>query len=696
LILTCLAWPLCGFTQAQLASTQQQVESEIRGFLAEQLRPGEYFVYALVTAPEEASNEASSTENPEGVLPYGALKIPGSYLKEILEKNLPAEDVNKLKVDVTLGLDDRLPEDKRKIVEDVVRKRFGFDGAQRSLSVQALKLVTSPIAENERFELEKTKMESTQARLELETERAKLATQQKELELTRVTTEAATAAQKAQVEKAALVAQQAQVAAGQAPAAADLDPKSMQASLQMNPSIALFKDFQLTAMALVLGIVLVVAIVVGGSFFIKGLSPLSTAIEAVGSSIETAAKTSGSSQTSVTAALSAGSGGGGGGDLANGSDDRPGGGAVGHGGAVSEAQAEANEEFIKQVQDKVEILCKEKRFGLFRVLSDMIESRQSLPQAAAVLVTLEAEVARAIIQELPIEQIGKLKNFLSQEGGLAKARDLRFQALSEFYGRIAVEEFTDSPLMELKDLSWLTKMSTGEIARLINSLSDQERPVFLACLSPERVKKILEGANSSDKEVIIKSLAVVDTVTHESIKPVIDGISSRMSKGTKSSTTQRFAVDGAKYIAAVASELSDAEQAKLFDVIGGKANLVESVREHYIPFNMLTSLPKELVLEIFSDRPDAQIAQIIFDSKDDVRSTVINAFPDIRAESVKDELRVLDSDKFYDKRNRKMSLRLQKEISRYLLRLHSEGLLAFNKVGEIKEGEDRGGNHNAA
>jgi flagellar motor switch protein FliG len=112
-------------------------------------------------------------------------------------------------------------------------------------------------------------------------------------------------------------------------------------------------------------------------------------------------------------------------------------------------------------------------------------------------------------------------------------------------------------------------------------------------------------------------------------------------------------------------------------VIGSKENLVESIREHYIPFRMISVLPKELVMEIFAERPDGQIAQIIFDASPEIRNLVINALPEIRAESVRDELRVLDDDNFYRKRNRKVSAKLQKEVSKYLLRLYSEGLISF-------------------
>jgi flagellar motor switch protein FliG len=185
-------------------------------------------------------------------------------------------------------------------------------------------------------------------------------------------------------------------------------------------------------------------------------------------------------------------------------------------------------------------------------------------------------------------------------------------------------------------------------------------------------------------------------VTRDAIGPIIAEISTRMAASGRASAAPRYAVDGAKYIATIAAELSEAEQARLFEAIGGKGGLIEGVREHYVPFAMVASLPKELVLEIFGERPDAQIAQAVFDSKPEVRTAVVNAFPDIRAESIKDELRVLDADQFYDKRNRRLSLQLQKEISRFLLKLYSEGLLSFNRATDSSSDEPRQNNGNAA
>jgi flagellar motor switch protein FliG len=368
---------------------------------------------------------------------------------------------------------------------------------------------------------------------------------------------------------------------------------------------------------------------------------------------------------------------------------------------VSEAFMRDQETFVAEVQAKVDILCREKNFSFYRIFAEMIESKSKLPLAASLLVSVDRETARQIVADLSADQIAALRGFLNAEGGLLKAKELKFQALTDFYGQIAMAEFEGSPLMELRDLSWLTKKSNADLARFLCELTDEERPVFLACLSPERVKKLLEvPMDSGDRTLILRSVAGIGAVTEDSIKPTIAAIAMRAARPLESAEPSRAAVDGAKYIAMVASDLVEADQRAIFDAIKDDKALVEDVRQHYIPFGNIRLLPKELLTEIFGDRADQQIALILFDAGQEVRDAVVGSLQEIRAESVKDELKVLDEDKFYRKRNQKSSTRLQREISKYLQTLYSEGLISFDARpgdgGKKDGGDPDAGNNNAA
>src|SRR6185312_7208991 len=97
----------------------------------------------------------------------------------------------------------------------------------------------------------------------------------------------------------------------------------------------------------------------------------------------------------------------------------------------------------------------------------------------------------------------------------------RHAALQEFYGRIASEEFTNSPLSRLQNTAWLTRMSTPELASFAAGLPPAQRSVFLACLSPFRIAKLMERAVQKDKEVLLNAVAGIGRVTEDEMAKFI-------------------------------------------------------------------------------------------------------------------------------------------------------------------------------
>jgi Mg/Co/Ni transporter MgtE len=250
-----------------------------------------------------------------------------------------------------------------------------------------------------------------------------------------------------------------------------------------------------------------------------------------------------------------------------------------------------------------------------------------------------------------------------------------------------MEEFLDSPLIKIKNSSWFTRMSSEEMKDLIASMGDDDRPVFLALLKPQRVRSILDTCtNTKDREVIIGALANIDRVTEDQIAPFLEKLTE--SRKTQSqSIAKKGAVDSAKYIAQIIAELPDAEQQTILASVARNPQLNAGLRDHFIPFAMIKAVPNELILEIFGERPDNQIATMLFDSSDDVRNRVIESLPELKREGVKDELKLLEGNKFYEKRYRMQSSALQKEVTQYLLMLYQEGLISFGNDGQ---GSDNG------
>lgn len=674
-----------GMTQNQKLELQSQIEKEINVFLGNQLRSGEYFVYALVSS---ANDGQSKNEEGSAKLPYSPVRVSPGVLKNILNRTLQGDELDQVNVIVTITFDERIPEAKRKLVETIVRERFGFDGTKRILNVTATVLITQAIGGQEKLDIEKAQMDSEkakmgaekarleteQAKLRLEMERTKLEFERKQLEIAKQQSEMQT--------KVPAIINKTNPAVGTK--SAETDPAvPAEPEIPKGPAYTLLQDFQIGLVAIVFGLMFVIVVMVGGTMFKSSVLPMSGALESVGNSIETAAKSMAPSQTSVSVSSDDESGRSTGRAGEEGAMMAPG--IIG--GVASQGSLEF-EEFVKQVQEKIEVLSREKNFSFFRALGDMIDNKKSISLAAAVMVSFDNQTTKDIIEDLSIDQIAKIKGFLASEGGLSKAKEMRGQALSAFYGRIAMDEFVDSPLMQIKDLNWLTKMTSSEMASFTASLPEVERPVFLACLTAERVKLLLSAMTSEeDKEKIFKAISQIDQVTEDRINPVMTEISKRMATAVRDKKgATRFAVDGARYLADIAADLSENEQKSLFRMLNGKAQLLKGIQQHFIPFNSVTRLPKDLIIEIFNEQPDQRIAQIVFDSPEEVRNKIVSSLPEIRAESVKDELRALDNDVFYAKRHRSTSSKLQKEISIYLLKLHSEGLLKLEDAEESAVG----------
>jgi hypothetical protein len=631
---------------------QTEIERQIKDVIAGQLAPGEYFVYATVKRiskdPGTAPEKSESRE-----LPFTGLDVDRSFLRTLFEKNNPSELFQNYTITVTLALDERIPKSKREMIASFINDRFGFDGKQRVLNVKTSNLVTPPIALEKTLIFEKERLESDRAKLALETERAKLEISKRELEMAekvKSTTDQAAASKAEQDEKLTATKKEAELKAHSDP----------------------LKDYQLLFFGAILVLITLIGAVASSGILKRGLTPLSSSLGKIGEGVKSSegAGAPKAERTAPQAAPVAATAQHGESSPKAGADSHHGSPAIGDGDSSFAA-------FLESVQDKIEILVKKQSFGFYRQLADMIEDETSLPQAAALVVTLEDASAKILLQGLSTGQISKIRNYLESEGAFARSRSLRKAALQEFYGRIAMDEYLGSPLMQLKDLSWLTKMSNVEVGRTLLKLDKTEQVAFLASLTPHRVQKVIEAvSDQGERLLIIDLLSQLDAVDDASVVTTLAKISQQLRANEPKGQQQAAkALDSAKFIASVAENLSADNQNRLWESVSSKGDLSERIKEHYVPFSYVANLSKQLILEIFAPRSDAQIAQIVFDSKKSVQTAILKAMPEIRASNIEDEIGALQRNKAFEKRNRQISTKMQMEVSRYLLKLMKDGLL---------------------
>jgi flagellar motor switch protein FliG len=643
---------------------QADVEKVIKSIIGSQLQESEYFVFAKVKLNQEGANTAGADKFAN--LPYSPIKVEKDYLEDMFRRNL-GQYPKLEELRVTIVFDQRVPQEKVDLLSGVIRDRFEFNDSNRTLEIRSLALVSEPVRQAEKLVLEKTKLDSERALLELQSQREKFEMQKREEDLRKKI---------AEIESAKVGADtKSPDAPVQAEAATPSTSKPTKSVLDY------LESFQLLILAFVAAIVIIAMTILGGGIVRKGIQPMAEAIGKIGDGVGNMAP----APVAVAAGPVASGGPAGGRSEAGSPEGLP---AVA--GQVIQAEDKSFEEFLEGVSEKLRIMIDEKNFSFYRHFCDMIDSATHRKMAAAIMLAVDEASVVELLKGVSGEHIELLKDQLARPGGVAEAQSLKKAALQEFFGRIAAEEFSGSPLSRMKNMTWITSMNADQMSAFVLSLDEKLRAALISCLTPSRVNAILAVATSQDdKKQILTALRMIESISDKDIEAAMVQIAEVFEKQKQAMGQQgKKGVDVAKYMAKLAETMTPEEKNLLMQEIQTDTELTKRIREHIIPFDALVLLPKELVSEIFLSRSDLQIAQILFSADDRVRAAVLLVLPEIRRENVTSELSLLESNKVYAKRYQKTSLQLQTEICKYLLVLYKEGVIDFEaQAGELREVE---------
>jgi flagellar motor switch protein FliG len=668
---------------------QRRIEADVTSFIRTLLAPDEFFVTAVVELePPPSSTPAAQSDAATKSLPYSTLKLNVAQLRQGASV-AATRAVKSLKLD--LVFDERILESKRTIIQDAVRKRLAIDGQARVLEVGTARLVTPPVAASLAKEAEAAPAVDN-GKQELESERMKIELAKKDLEIQRVRleNERQLGESASRVRELTEQVARARTPDPPPPAAAtppptpptpppapqekppEAQPVAKAAEPAATGALGTAERFQLLFLALSLAGALLIGLFLSSTAFRKGMTSLSEGFASIGNGLKEASAAAVEALKPKAAPK---------GNAAAEDDHDTG---PGKGARPAEATAAAMpidenarkqlEVFLAQVQEKVQILAKENSFALYREFIDLVETDASLSLAAALLLSLDETATAEIVKGLAPAHIERLRQQMSRPGALSEAKAMRAAALQEFYGRIAVEEFSGSPIMRLSDTAWITRMSSDELARFTLGLEDALRPAFLACLSPLRVQKMIESCSAEpDKRRLVEGLLAVGKVVESDIDALVQAIKAK--KAAEAAAGARTLVDPGRYLGALVAGLGDEDQKLLLAEIDRDKAVKQTVERSYVPFSAVTRLPKEMLVEIFGERANEQIALLLFAAAAEVREVVLKSLPDIKAATVRDELKLLDAKTFYKKRNDRASALLQRQITAYLLKLREEGLL---------------------
>jgi molybdopterin-guanine dinucleotide biosynthesis protein A len=658
---------------------EREVEQQIRTIIGTQLKPEQFII--IVEADTKRMDElAKQNDASSSSLPYTTLKVEQSFLKGVLMKSR-AKDILSGGLKVRMIFDKSVPVKTQQSLSEKIRKYLVLEGGERALDVSADTIISEPPKDENKSQMEAAKLELEKARLEME--RSKLEATQQNSRLEDNLRRAEEDRRKAETD-AQKLADDAKRAAEDAKRDAEETKKRVEAELQARlkeieaeatkkeekekfladkPMLDILKEFQL-AMVAVLGVIFaMVGVFLASNFHRKGLKWLSDAVTTVGDGLAkiAAAKTAGDG-VNVDATGAAGVGGGVG-EMTN---------SVSIEGATGGADDERAKQFLQIVEQKIEDLSRAGNFNFYRHYIDLIESDVRL--AGAVLVSVAPETARKLLTDLAQEYLDKIRDFLAEPGSMELAKKLRDKALQEFYGRISLDEFMDSPLLQVNDVSWLFRLSNAEMRELALELDDRERAAFLACFTPNRLAVMLqESKDDRERNQILQSLKNVDQIASEQVPAMFQRIRQRVEKKRKA--VARPMVDGPSFFAKMLLDLKPENRQNFLAALGDRQDIMAGIQRYFIPFDTVARLADSTLKALFEKRSAAQLAVIMYAASEPIRNKVLGIVPQMIKDSVKEQLDLMQSDEGQRKRNMAASLKIQDEISRQMLVLSKQGLL---------------------
>ncbi len=605
---------------------ENNVEEIIDKILKKHINSDQYLAIITVKDIEPDKNQE------EQLFPFSSINVNTKTLKENTNEE---DEIYTRPISIEILFDESVNQEKQKIISDKIKKSLRLNDKDRTLKLTKTNLsprsakndqTTSEIS-SLKVSIESSKMEAEKSKLELEREKSDFA--KRELDIKNELLEAK------KIKK---------------------DPDKT--------ILDWLKDFQLAILASILGLSILVLSFLGSLAFRSSSNTISEAMIKVGTTIASKSDSSSAFSSTPTAAEAS---------------------------TQAKTSAEANsdalpidskvENFLTLVEEKIEVLSTEGNFDFYKNFVDMAE--KNTLYAASILLALKGEFAKKLLTNISPEIIEKITQYLAEPEGLTQAKKARRVALEQFYASIAMDEFLESPLMQVKNMGWLTKLSTQELIDLAIQLDKIDRTQFLACFSPSRLSFLIEKSKDEEtKNKLIDCIVDIDGVTVNDVENLFKKVQEIYDQKSKEDSDRvRKLVDGPLYVAKVMESLKQEDRNRLIERLQQRTELMSAMRAYYIPFDSIKSLTTRNIEDIFSKRPVQQIAMALFATTEDVRASVYDAISEISRETVKEELEAMIGDKPSARRFELQSHKIQQEICRYMLLLNKDGLLEYKEEG---------------
>ena len=303
-------------------------------------------------------------------------------------------------------------------------------------------------------------------------------------------------------------------------------------------------------------------------------------------------------------------------------------------------------EIHSDCRDKIEILNSLNNDVHAQVVANLLEDNSRKELALALLICFDTKITALLSASLSLSQINLVYRSLTRQLFLIAKQ--RTQALNYFYQEISAAEFAYSPLgLRLNDPSWLTRLNSNELRQLTLAIDDNLLAVFLSCLAPLRVSKIIDKTYQ-DKPRLVNALQAIPLVNEGDVDRLLSFLDQHHNRLIKHPQHLGKAIDN----------LNKHDNDPLLDN--------PSLIGNYSSFTTINRLPTKQIVDIFSDCHEQQIAQTLFACDTLTQETILEALPEATRLGVNDQLTNLQTDNEHRTANLKVSSQLQQAISAYL------------------------------
>lgn len=636
---------------------EQEIEKIAKSQITNLVPADKIFFQIQVTEPIKLRNQDTGQK-----LPYTQLDIDSSSLERLYLNNR-SDLILTTPVSVNVVMDTLISDDIARLIEDKLTKSLRLNTDKRTIKIDRASFDLKPAPAQEKEE----EKDSTSELMAIEAERAKLEAEKARLETERSKLEVARQIGNTDQEKAELLKKIDETEA---------EMKRLQEELKKpkeKTTLDVVEDFQLAILAGAIALAIIVASLLGFLGRGKGPDNVSQAIDHVAEGLNTIASSQAQAEGSgsdtdesekIDEPLK-------GSEEVTGSDS---------GDSLSaHLDQEKIAESLKLIEEKIKILSSEGNFSFYSNLIEIIESR--IEYAAALIVATPSELARQLLSNIPPSYMERMRKYLSIPGAVTKAKKMRVQALQEFYGKIALDEYIGSPLLEVNNIDWLIKLDNEALISLIADVNDEDRARVLACLSPSRVNLMLEsGAEQEKLAKIINSLKEIKGVGFSDIPGLFDRMKEVHERAKKDDNENwRKMVDAPRYLAEILSSASDEKKETILKSLSDDKELMSALRTYFIPISDLALVSDLMLKDIFASRSGSQIALVVFDLDQVLKDRILGQLPDVLKETVIEEIDALTSNEENKVQNTKKSKIAKSEIAKTLLKMYRDGILKFEE-----------------